>query len=158
MVTTNTFSVQSSLACTDMYKTNKMGILRVVLDVELCWVSIDIHSSFNNLHHGGRALPCTFHGSMENQNFLSCSNPNFPLYLLHLLSCLLEFFFIFFFSNFCCFLGCGPNGVDDLRSVHPAPHSNPSTDAQIPVLRPKSQPQGPNLSFKAQILAWKPKF
>ena len=34
----------------------------------------------------------------------------------------------------------------------------PRLEAQIPVLRPKSQPHGPNPSLKAQILAWRPKF
>ena len=75
----------------------------------------------------------------------------------------------FMFYN--SFLGSGPEGVDDLcfhtyggfspPSPPPPPSptspflnsqsrgTNSSLEAQIPVLRPKSQPQGPNPSLKA---------
>ena len=44
-----------------------------------------------------------------------------------------------------------------LLLLHASP-SNPSLEAQIPVSRPKSQLQGPNLSLKVQILAWRLKY
>ena len=55
--------------------------------------------------------------------------------------------------------GSGPEGVDDLcfhtyGEFSPAySPSNASLEAQIPILRPKSQPGGPNPCLKAQILA-----
>ena len=60
-----------ALACTEMTKTKKIGILRAVHIVELSWASIVIIFSFKNksLHLAGRALPWTSHGSMENQKF-----------------------------------------------------------------------------------------
>ena len=74
----------------------------------------------------------------------------------------------------CILLGSGPEGVDDLcfhtygefspsSPSSPPPPSlplksqsrglNSSLEAQIPVLRPKFQPQGPDFSLEAQILA-----
>ena len=66
-------------------------------------------------------------------------------------------------------LGSGPEGVDDIcfhtcggfsppsSSTFPPPTSNLSLDDQIPVLRPKSQPRGPNPCFEAQIPDLRPK-
>ena len=61
------------------------------------------------------------------------------------------------------FLGSGSEGVDDLcfhirwefspppSPSAPPPHSNPSLKAQIPVSKPKSLSQSPNLSPMAEI-------
>ena len=126
-----------------------LGIIRplrpyLLITLSVCFLPIRLHTGLKLVSNG--QCPVEYRGDYSN----FCKSVSLSLCLSVCLS----------------FLGSGPKGVDDLcfhiywgfsPPSHPPLKSqsrgpNPSLEAQTPVSRPKTQPQGLNPSLMGQIL------